>query len=91
MRPNKLKRLSLETLSSKVLKFEDKARANAIGAPFRCFLLGYALCVSSKCLTRLERDCQLLAYWALLSVTKEKCFITLTPGANDIKYFTVVI
>jgi hypothetical protein len=32
--------LSLETLSSQVLEFEDKARANPIGVPFRCFLLG---------------------------------------------------
>ena len=40
MRPNKLEHLSLETLSSLVLEFEGKARANPIGAPFRCFLLG---------------------------------------------------
>ena len=39
-RPNKLEGLSLETLSSQVLEFEGKARANPIGAPFRCFLLG---------------------------------------------------
>jgi hypothetical protein len=32
--------LPLETLSSQVLEFEGKARANPIGAPFRCFLLG---------------------------------------------------
>jgi hypothetical protein len=40
MRPNKLERLSLETLSSQVLEFEGKARANPIEAPFRCFLIG---------------------------------------------------
>jgi hypothetical protein len=40
MRPNKLEVLSLETLSSQVLEFEGKARANPIGVPFRCFLLG---------------------------------------------------
>jgi hypothetical protein len=39
MRPNKLEHLSLETLSGQVLEFEGKARANPIGAPFRCFLL----------------------------------------------------
>jgi hypothetical protein len=33
-RPNKLEGLSLETLSSQVLEFEGKARANPIGAPF---------------------------------------------------------
>jgi hypothetical protein len=30
----------LETLSSRVLEFEGNSRANPIGAPFRCFLLG---------------------------------------------------
>jgi hypothetical protein len=39
-RPNKLEHLSLEILSSQVLEFEGKARANPIGAHFRCFLLG---------------------------------------------------
>ncbi len=32
-RPNKLKCLSLETLSSQVLEFEGEARVNPIGAP----------------------------------------------------------
>jgi hypothetical protein len=40
MRPNKLKGLPLETLSSQVLEFEGKAKANPIGGLFRCFLLG---------------------------------------------------
>ncbi len=39
-RLNKLEGLSLENLSSPVLEFEGKGRANPIGAPFRCFLLG---------------------------------------------------
>jgi hypothetical protein len=39
-RLNMLDHLSLETLSSQVLEFEGKARANPIGAPFRCFFLG---------------------------------------------------
>jgi hypothetical protein len=30
----------LETLSSQVLEFEGKAKANPIGVRFRCFLLG---------------------------------------------------
>jgi len=38
-RANKLEGLSLETLSSQVLEFEGKARANQIGASFKCFLL----------------------------------------------------
>ncbi len=32
-----------------------------------------------------------LAYLASPTVTKEKCFITLTPGANVIKLFSSVI
>ncbi len=48
-RPDKLEGFSLETLSSQVLEFEGKARANPIGVPFRCFLLGSAPGVSSKC------------------------------------------
>jgi len=39
-RPNELKGLPLETLSSQVLEFEGKARANPIVGPFRYFLLG---------------------------------------------------
>jgi hypothetical protein len=39
-RPNKLERLSLESLSSQILDFEGKARANQIGTHFRCILLG---------------------------------------------------
>ncbi len=49
MRPNNLEGLSLETLSSQVLEFEGKARANPIGGPFRCFLLGQAPGATSKC------------------------------------------
>jgi len=40
MRPNELEHLSMETLSRQVLEFEGKARANPIGAPFSCFLVG---------------------------------------------------
>jgi hypothetical protein len=40
MMPNKLDGLPLETPTSQVLEIEGKARANPIGAPFRCFLLG---------------------------------------------------
>ncbi len=39
-RPIKLEGFSLETLSSQVLEYEGEARANPIGAPFRCFLPG---------------------------------------------------
>jgi hypothetical protein len=40
MSPNKLEGLSFETLSSQVLEFESKARADPIGGLFICFLLG---------------------------------------------------
>ncbi len=36
---NKSEHLSLETLSSQILDFEGKARANPIGVHLRCFLL----------------------------------------------------
>jgi hypothetical protein len=39
-RLNKLEGIYLETLSSQLLEFEVKARANPIRVPFRCFLLG---------------------------------------------------
>jgi hypothetical protein len=39
-RQKKLECLFLKILSSQVLKFEGKARANPIVGPFRCFLLG---------------------------------------------------
>jgi len=42
-RPNKLKGLPSVTLSSWVLEFEGKARANPIGAPFSCSFLGKLL------------------------------------------------
>jgi hypothetical protein len=40
MTPNNLEGLPLETLSSQVVEFEGKAKANPIEGPFRCFLLG---------------------------------------------------
>jgi hypothetical protein len=49
MRLNKQDGLSLETLTSQILEFEGKDRANPMGVPFRCFLLGYAPGVTSKC------------------------------------------
>jgi hypothetical protein len=48
MRLNKLDRLSFETLSSQVLEFEGKARAETIGAPFRCFLMDKLLLFPSN-------------------------------------------
>ncbi len=48
MRPNKLEQLFLETLSSPVLEFEGRARANPIGAPSDASFLGELLVVPSN-------------------------------------------
>jgi hypothetical protein len=42
-RHNKLEGLPLETLTSQVLVFEGKARADPIGGSFRCSFLGKLL------------------------------------------------
>jgi hypothetical protein len=78
-RPNKLEGLSLEKLSSQVLEFVGKARANPIGGPFRCFLLGQAPDVRLD--WKVQSGTTTRAYLALLSATKEKSFIKLTPGS----------
>jgi hypothetical protein len=86
IRPNKLECLSLETLSSKVLKFEGKTRANPIGAP-ELLVFPANVMLDWKAIASENT----LAYFASLTVTNEKCFITLTPGANVIKLFLSVI
>jgi hypothetical protein len=77
MRPNKLEPLSLETLSSQVLTFEGKARANPIGAPFLGTLLVFPENVGLD--WNVIASTNTLAFLASLTVTKETCFITLTP------------
>ncbi len=47
-RPNKLEGLSLETLSSQVLEFEGKARANPIGSLSDASFLGKLLVVPTN-------------------------------------------
>jgi hypothetical protein len=90
MRPNKLEHLSLETLSSQVLEFEGKARANPIGAPFR--FLGKLLVFPEN--VRLNwkgiASTNTLAYSASLTVTKEKSFYNIDTGSQCYKN-TVVI
>ncbi len=54
MRPDKLEGLPLETLSSQVLEFEGKARANLSDASF----LGKLLVLPANVKTRLESTCQ---------------------------------
>jgi len=57
-RPNKLENLSLETLSSQVLEFEGKARANPIGVLSDASFLGKLLVLPASVRLRLESDSQ---------------------------------
>jgi hypothetical protein len=72
----------LETLSSQVLEFEGKARANPINWSTFQLLLGKLLALPAnvrldwKVIARYKHS---LAYLASSSATKEKSFITLTP------------
>jgi hypothetical protein len=87
MRPNKL---SLETHSNQVLEFEGKARANQIGAPFRCF--------QGKPLLFLPNDWKVIASYkhsslfGLIYSDEGKMFYKIDrPGPNVVKLFTSVI
>ena len=88
MRPNKLEHLSLETLSSQFLEFEDKARANPVGAPFRS-VLGKLLVFPPN--VRLDwkviASTNTLAYLASLTVTKEKKFYNIDTRSHYYKTF----
>ncbi len=57
-RPNKLEDLSLETLSSQVLEFEGKARANPIGVLSDATFLGKLLVLPASVRPGLESDSQ---------------------------------
>ncbi len=82
MRPNKLEGLSLETLSSHVLEFEGKARANSIGAPFRCFFLDEILVLPKNVRPDWKEivRCKHSSLLGLVISNEGKSFITLTPG-----------
>jgi len=84
--------LPLETLSSWVLEIEGKARANIIGGPSDASFLGKLLLFPA--IVRLDwkmiASTNTLAYLASSTVTKEKHFITLTPGVNVINIFFFV-
>ncbi len=77
----------METLSSQVIEFEGKARANPIGAPFRCFLMGKLLVLPTifRIDWKVIAGTNTLAYLTSLTVTKDKCFVTLTPGKLELK------
>ncbi len=80
-RPNKLERLSFETLSSQVLEFESQARANPIGAYFRCFLLEKLLVLTAN----VRLDCKVIASYkhstlfGLVVSDKGKRFYNIDP------------
>ncbi len=80
-RRNRLEGLHLETLSSQVLEFEGKARANPIGGPFRCFL-GKLLVLPANVIL----DWKVIARYkhsnlsGLVICNEEKSFKTLTTG-----------
>ena len=77
-----LEHLSLETLSSQVLEFDDKARANQLEHISDDYFFGKLLVFPAN--IRLDwkviASTNTLAYLASPTVTKEKCFIILTPG-----------
>jgi hypothetical protein len=82
-RPNKLEGLPLENLSSQVLEFEGKARANPIGGTFRCFLQGKLLVLP----TNVRLDWKVIPRYKHSSLfgssaMKKKSFITLAPGVS---------
>ncbi len=87
-RPYKLEGLPLKILSSQVLEFECKARANPIGGPFRCFL-GKLLVLPAN--VRLDRKVFVRhihsSLFGLIVSNEEKKFIRFTPGVNVIKLF----
>ena len=79
MRPTKLEHVSLKTLSSQVLEFEGKARANPIGALSDASFLGKLLVLSVN--VRPDwKGTNTLAYLAWSSAMKETSFIILRPG-----------
>jgi hypothetical protein len=61
--------LPLETLSSQVLEFDGKARANPIGGPFRFFLLMSNVRLDWKVIARYKH----FSLFGLVVSNKEKC------------------
>ncbi len=90
MRPNKLEHLPLETLSSQVLEFEGKVRQTRLEHLSDASFLGKPLVFPAN--VRLDwkviASTNTLAYLASTTGTKEKCFITLTPGAQILTFLS---
>ena len=93
MRPNKLECLHLAKTFQSSLTFAG----NTISLPKKEASERHSNWVGSGLALKLLRPDwkgfprkDTLAYWASSSVTKEKSFITLTPGGDVIKLFTNV-
>jgi hypothetical protein len=78
-RPNKLEGLTLETLSSRVLEFEGKARVNPIGGPFRCFLHGKLLVLTAN--ARLD--------WKVIARYKSSSLFGLVVCSEEKKFYNI--
>ena len=84
MRPNKLECLYLAITFQSSLTYAGNTRSLSKKEALKDAPIGFALALPSNSKTywkgfpRANR----LAYWALSSVTKEKSFITLTPGLS---------
>jgi hypothetical protein len=87
MRPNKLDCLSLETLSSQVLEFVGKARANQIGGPSpdgsflgKLLVLPANVRLDWKLIARYKHS----SLFGLIISNEGNFFVTLTPDCNVI-------
>ncbi len=83
MRPNKLEGLSLENLSSQVLEFEGKARANPISdASFmgKLLVLPANVILDWKVIARYKHS---NLFGLVVSNKGKKFFITLTPEQHS--------
>jgi hypothetical protein len=91
MRPNKLEGLPLETLSSWILEFEGKARANPnlSDASFlgKLLVLPENVRLDWKVIVARYKHC---SSFGLVFCNEEKSLIPLTPVVNVIKLFSFV-
>jgi len=79
MRPNKLKCLSWETLSSQVLEFEGKARANPTAAPSDASFLGKLLVLPAN----VRPD------WKVIVRYKHSSLLGLIVGSEGKKFYHI--
>ncbi len=70
MRPNKLEGLSLETLSSQLLEFEGKARANKLEHLSHAYFSGKLLALPAN--VRLDFNCKHFSLFGLIISNERK-------------------